>query len=236
MAVRHVEAFTASATLNHRYNGALCTNRGAGGSVTLTLPGGGKGLTIDFQRVAAQTFTVARAGADTILDPDGASQTSITVTGALNLTHDGTAWVQSAVSAASLAADSISATQLADGCIDDSAKLVAGVVATTDLAASAVTGPKLIGTGWSAGHFVGRNGAGACTLTGAVVGDRVLVGWLSSEAATDTTVGGENTAVTRAAFVALFETAITVTDQIQQTSASDLSGNKYSVIMIPASA
>ena len=88
----------------------------------------------------------------------------------------------------------------------------------------------------SAGHFAGRNGAGACTLTGAAVGQRVLVGWLSSETATDTTTGGENTAVTRAAFVALFETAITVADQIQQTSATDLSGSKYTVILLPAAA
>lgn len=64
--------------------------------------------------------------------------------------------------------------------------------------------------------FTGRNGAGAITLTGAAVGDKVLgVAGIS-------TVGNA---------AASFETTITVVNQIQQSAAGDLSSNTYLVVL-----
>lgn len=70
----------------------------------------------------------------------------------------------------------------------------------------------------------GRNGAGAVTLTGAVVGDRVdvVIG--------APTAGGALSAAGQAAF----ESVITVADQIQQSSASNLSSNTYIFVLRPA--
>lgn len=66
--------------------------------------------------------------------------------------------------------------------------------------------------------FSGRNGAGACALTGATIGDAVdvLVGvtGVSGNGATN------------------FESVITATNDIQQSSASNLSGNQYWVRLL----
>lgn len=64
--------------------------------------------------------------------------------------------------------------------------------------------------------FTGKNGAGACTLTGALVGARVL---------------GVVNLSTPADAASSFEGVITVADQIQQSSASDLSAVKYLVLL-----
>lgn len=69
---------------------------------------------------------------------------------------------------------------------------------------------------WS---FSGKNGAGACTLTGAKAGD--LVQSVTGLAAG--TVGNQE---------ALFESTITVNDQIQQTGTGDLSSNVYLVKLL----
>lgn len=64
----------------------------------------------------------------------------------------------------------------------------------------------------------GRNGAGAITATGAVVGDVVVgVAGLTAGALGAATAG--------------FQSAITVADQVQQSSASDLSANDYLVVL-----
>ena len=131
----------------------------------------------------------------------------------------------SEVSTAMLADDAVTAAKVADGAIDASAKIAGGVV----------TPPKLVGTGMKWGHFVARNGAGAITLTGAAVGDRVLGGWKSGDAS-DHNTAGEGSVATTATFVALFEAAITVADACWIWSATDLSDNKYTVILIPAAA
>lgn len=84
-----------------------------------------------------------------------------------------------------------------------------------DMAESALlTNAKLI-------SFAGRNGAGACTATGAAVGDRVIgVAGLTAGALGDVQ--------------ASFEATITVVNQIQQSSASNLSANAYLVFLAPA--
>jgi hypothetical protein len=87
--------------------------------------------------------------------------------------------------------------------------------------------------GLKVGHFEGVAAAGPCTLTGAAVGDRVLGGFKSGDAS-DNLTSGEGAVTTRDAFVALFEGTITVADQIQQASASNLSDNKYTVFLLPA--
>lgn len=65
-------------------------------------------------------------------------------------------------------------------------------------------------------HFTGRNGAGSITVTGTAVGDRVIL--LTN--LTDEAAGG-----------AAFETTITVVNQIQQSSASDLSAKKFALLV-----
>lgn len=65
----------------------------------------------------------------------------------------------------------------------------------------------------------GRNGAGAVTFTGAKVGDTVF----SALNLTDVSDAMAATAV--------FESTITVADQIQQASASDLSAKKFHIIL-----
>lgn len=68
--------------------------------------------------------------------------------------------------------------------------------------------------------FEGLNGAGSIEIEGAEEGDTVvsLVGVVGS-------TGSQAT---------LFETVITVDDQIQQTSTSDLSGKYYRAYLVPA--
>ena len=229
-----VEALTADITLVKERHG-LKTNTGATGTVIVTLPAVAlcKGLPpFRFLRTAAQTFTIDPAGTEELFI-DGAAlgagvAKSLSATGAcIEFVSDGTYWHgvnEMPASTASLADNSVT-----------TGKIAAGAVTTTDILAANVTGAKLVGTGMKVGHFVGAAAAGAITLTNAVIGDRVFVGWKSGDAS-DHNTAGEGSLVTTAAFVALFEAAITVTDQIQQASASDLSDNKYTVILIPAAA
>jgi hypothetical protein len=62
----------------------------------------------------------------------------------------------------------------------------------------------------------GKNGAGALTLTGALIGDKVI-------AVANLTTPGD--------LQAGFETTVTVKDQIQQSSASDLSAKQCLFIL-----
>lgn len=78
--------------------------------------------------------------------------------------------------------------------------------------------------------FTGSNGAGACTATGAVVGERV-VGPFKIADNSDSLV---TTLVTTAVPDAIFESIVTVADQIQQASASNLSDNRYFCYLAPA--
>lgn len=65
----------------------------------------------------------------------------------------------------------------------------------------------------------GKNGTGAITATGAVVGDKVLY----VAGLTEGALGNAS---------ASFEAAITVADQIQQSSASNLSANNYLAVLL----
>lgn len=67
--------------------------------------------------------------------------------------------------------------------------------------------------------FTGKNGSGACTLTGSAVGD-VVLGIVNI---TDGTTATSS-----------FESTITVVNQIQQSSASDLSTKKFAVLLANA--
>jgi hypothetical protein len=94
--------------------------------------------------------------------------------------------------------------------------------AASKLPAGGVSLAKLDPSTSKSGSFIGAAAAGACTLTGAAVGDRVLAIF-----EIDTNSGTVNDK-------ALFESTITVINQIQQVSASNLSAKKYGVILIPA--
>lgn len=80
-----------------------------------------------------------------------------------------------------------------------------------------VTGPQISSSAFLAGHFAGRNGAGAVTLSGAKIGDKVLICTNLTDAANG---------------AAAFEGTITVNGQIQQSSASDLSAKNYSILLL----
>jgi hypothetical protein len=107
----------------------------------------------------------------------------------------------------------IGTTQLADG-----------GVTNAKLGAAAVTGTKLSPTGITSGSFAGSNGAGACTLVGATVGQRVFA--LFEIDTASGTVGEQSK----------FESTITVNGQIQQSNAGNLSAKKYAVILLPIGA
>jgi len=79
-------------------------------------------------------------------------------------------------------------------------------------ARAVLTGIKLM-------SFTGRDGAGACTAVGAVAGDKVLY------------VAGLTTSALGNAS-ASFEATITVNDEIQQSSVSDLSTNEYMAALL----
>jgi hypothetical protein len=114
----------------------------------------------------------------------------------------------------------------ADNLIND-AKLAAGAVTTAKLAAGAATLAKQAFTGLKVLSAAGRNGAGAITLTGAVIGERLIAVFGNP------TAGG-------ALLVEIvgtdFEVAVTVTDQIQQAVGDDLSANTYVFLLVPAAA
>jgi hypothetical protein len=102
-----------------------------------------------------------------------------------------------------------------------------GAVTTAKLAAGAATLPKIGIAGIKCLAAAGKNGSGAVTLTGAAIGDRLVAvfGAPTAGGALAVKVPGTD-----------FEAAVTVTDQIQQLSASNLSANTYVFILIPAAA
>ena len=79
---------------------------------------------------------------------------------------------------------------------------------------AASRGPTLVGVA------AGSNGAGSITVTGAAVGDKV-------NAVTNLT--------TPALATSSFEATVSVANQVQQTSASNLSGSTYQFILVPQS-
>ena len=134
---------------------------------------------------------------------------------------------------ASLADDSVTSEKIAPGAVEvgdvadgsvTAAKLGALAVETAKLDAGAVTGAKITPTGVVSGSFVGVAAAGPCTLTGAAVGQRVLMIARVDTASGD--LGGMDD----------FESVITVVDEIQQSLAGDLSLQTFAVVLLPAAA
>jgi len=64
-----VRAFTANTTLAGKHSGILANNRGASGTVTITLPPALVGMKFTFTRVAAQLFRFDPSGTETIALP-----------------------------------------------------------------------------------------------------------------------------------------------------------------------
>ena len=98
---------------------------------------------------------------------------------------------------------------------------------TATLGAGGVTLPKIDAAGIKCLAAAGKNGAGAVTLTGAAIGDRLVAvfGAPTAGGALEVKVPGTD-----------FEAAVTVADQIQQLSAGNLSANTYVFVLIPAAA
>jgi len=97
------------------------------------------------------------------------------------------------------------------------AKIASNAVTTAKILDANVTALKVADSALVFTGFTGKNLAGACTLTGAKAGD-IVTGVVSISD------GGSA--------AASFETTITVSDQIQQTAASDLSTKKFSTLLL----
>lgn len=121
-----------------------------------------------------------------------------------------------AVTPAGLAA--LTATATRDGLVELTTDAEAKTGTDTDRAITAAN-LRAVLTGIKTISFDGRNGAGSCTATGAVAGMKVLG-----------VFGITSGALGNAA--ASFEATVTVNDQIQQSSASDLSLNDYVAVLL----
>ena len=133
-----------------------------------------------------------------------------------------------AVTAAKLATDAV-----------ETAKVKNANITTGKLAAGAATLAKQTLSGKKTTIFRGKNGAGAITgLTGLVIGDRVesvtLIGTAADMLLAVLAANTGNPAVTQP--TPLFESGVTVVDQLQQVSATDLSANLYLLVAAPAAA
>lgn len=133
-------------------------------------------------------------------------------TGAVKTAHIGA----KQVTQAKIADNAVGAGQLANGAVGTT-QLGSNAVTSAKVASNAITAAKVADAAMKLSAFTGKNGAGACTLTGAKVGD-VVAGVVCI---TD----GDDQA-------ANFETAITVADEIQQSSAGNLGAKKYSVLLL----
>lgn len=109
------------------------------------------------------------------------------------------------------------------------ASFAAGAVDSAAIGADAVTLGKIAPTAFrKIANFTGRNGAGACTATGAKVGDVVLgisIAKVTDLDALDTLQAG----------LTAFEGTITVANQIQQTGAADLSAVWFDLLLLARS-
>lgn len=137
------------------------------------------------------------------------------------------------VDTAQLSDDSVTGAKILDATVDTAdlaalavtvAKLGPLAVTTAKIDAGAVTGAKLGVAGNSSGSFTGNNGAGACTLTGALIGERVFM-IARFDAVSDDNGGMDD-----------FESVITVDDQIQQSDGADLSAATFMIMLLPAAA
>jgi hypothetical protein len=98
-----VLAVTADRTLTVDYSGGLVTNRGASGTVDVTLPAVAvaKGMEVTFMRVAAQTLRVSPATGERMMKADGSLAAVskglelATDGAAIRVESDGTNWLMS---------------------------------------------------------------------------------------------------------------------------------------------
>lgn len=110
-----------------------------------------------------------------------------------------------------------------DAVLPEGSDLSAPQLETDDIPAGGVTLPKMDLSALKTLRFDGAASAGAITLTGAAVGDRVVSIFGTVVTTGASIVGGTD-----------FESVITVANQIQQSATGDLSGNDYVVQLAPA--
>jgi hypothetical protein len=107
------------------------------------------------------------------------------------------------------------------------ADIADAAIETAKLDAGAATLPKVGFAGLKVLAAVGSNGAGSITLTGTVVGDRLVAVFGAP------TAGG---AMLPEIVGTDFESVVTVVDEIQQSTADNLSANTYIFLLAPAAA
>ena len=224
---RDIYTLTAQNTNAATVGDPVYLDTATGGGWTLSKPGGSSAVAQIVGRVTVKSatvgqilFDVARAEmaaiGSTELQPDSVDNAKLA-----NITR-GSVKVGGAADAPSdLDAKTAGQVVMGDGtdvkslAISGDATL-AGTGALT-IAGSAVTGPKIASAAFLNWVVTGNNGAGACTLTGAKIGDKVLM----NVNITDGTLA-----------LGDFEATITVVDQIQQSSAVDLSTKKFTVLLL----
>lgn len=115
-----VEAKTANYTVKLRDCGKLLTNRGAGGTITFTLPVSAaslKGFSIEFYTVAAQAIVIASSPSDTLVVHADATADSVTTAATIGqhfkVVFDGTGWLVISNPSAATTATAVTAVTLA---------------------------------------------------------------------------------------------------------------------------
>ena len=98
---------------------------------------------------------------------------------------------------------------------------------TVTMPAGGVALTKISFTGLKVLAGAGHNNTGACTVTGAAVGDRLI--------AVFGTVTGGGTLLAKVPGTD-FESVVTVVDQVQQLASANLSGDTFLFILAPATA
>lgn len=177
-------AKTAAYTITYADAGKLFTNRGAGGSVTFTLPAARSGVFFGFGRVAAQNIVLTATGGAKINNGSANSSLTNANNGAFLLTSDGTDWFTQTITVGAGTVTKAMMENLAQGSI-----LVGGAAdAVTALDASG-DGKILVGDGTDLAS-VSVSGDATLANTGAVTLGAVVTGAKVANVANANVIGG----------------------------------------------
>lgn len=180
---RH-EAKTAAYTVTYDDAGVMFTNRGAGGSVTFTLPAARDGFFVGFNRVAAQNIVMTPTGGAKI--NNGSANTALTTAnnGGFLLYSDGTDWFTQTVT---VGAGTVTTTMMAD--LARGSILVGGVANAVSALDAKGSAKILVGDATDL-VSVAVSGDATIATTGAVTLGQVVTGAKVGNVANANVIGG----------------------------------------------